>query len=217
MDSQDARFLFLHPGGSHEYLLVFTALVSTHGIPVIFYVQIGSGRSTHLPENQGDGTFWTEERFYIDDYHILGHLWSVMLGANYATSQPKGLDKLIISDSPASMELFDGHNRLTRYGDSGRMDSKDYEAETIVYYKLHVCRLETWPDELDATLNSLAKGSTVYSIMRFSWTIDYKNGPNDSHVIGTRKCKWVQFANSSNTPRWEETTRYLDIVGNFLA
>jgi len=131
--------------------------------------------------------------------------------------------------------------------DAGTTDSKEYEAATMVFYKRHVCRLETWPEELNATFDSLGKDPTVYNTM---------NGPNEFHVIGTLKtwsvidqlhninvstlvlngyydesqdetvwpffvnipkCKWVQFANSSHTPQWEEAARYLDIVGNFLA
>jgi len=120
LGSKQRPLVTLHggPGGSHEYLLVLTALASTHGIPVIFYDQIGSGRSTHLPEKKGDGGFWIEQLFcdeldnlvrhlgIQDDFDILGHSWGGMLGARYAISQPKGLNKLIISDSPASMELF---------------------------------------------------------------------------------------------------------------
>ncbi|KAF8503989.1 hypothetical protein BU17DRAFT_71701 [Hysterangium stoloniferum] len=41
---------------NHEYSLVLTALVSTHGIPLIFYDQIGSGPSTNLLVKKGDGT-----------------------------------------------------------------------------------------------------------------------------------------------------------------
>ncbi|KAF8530416.1 proline iminopeptidase [Hysterangium stoloniferum] len=272
--SKKRPLVILHggPGASHDYLLSISALATTHEIPVVFYDQIGSGRSTHLPEKKGDGAFWTDQLFcdeldnlvrhlgIQDDFAILGHSWGGMLGARYATSQPKGLNKLILANSPASMELFvqaanklkkglpqDVQDTLTRHEDAGTTDSKEYEAATMAFYKLYMCRLETWPDELNAAFEWLAKDPTVYHTM---------NGPNEFHVIGTLKtwsiidrlhninvstlvlngyydesqdetvqplfnnipkCKWVQFANSSHMPHLEETVRYLDIVGNFLA
>ena len=54
------------PGLSHDYLLCLSDIHSRFGIPVIFYDQVGTGISTHLPEKNGmiarvesagDGTF----------------------------------------------------------------------------------------------------------------------------------------------------------------
>ena len=106
------------PGITHNYLLSLTDLLSTHGIPVVLYDQIGNGNSTHYPEKKGDTSFWTEDLFVKqlthllehleiqDDFDLLGHSWGGMLAARFAISQPKGLKRLIISDSPASMELW---------------------------------------------------------------------------------------------------------------
>ncbi|KAF8489297.1 hypothetical protein BU17DRAFT_72757 [Hysterangium stoloniferum] len=94
---------------------------------------IRSGPSTHLLVKKGDGTIWTGKLF-CDELNNLDRHLGEMLGARYGTSQPKGLNKLIISDFPVLMELF-------------------VQAEN---------RLETWPPGLTATFRSLEKDPTVY-------------------------------------------------------
>ena len=42
------------PGITHNYLLSLTDLLSTHGIPVVLYDQIGNACSTHLPDEPED-------------------------------------------------------------------------------------------------------------------------------------------------------------------
>lgn len=42
-----------------------------------------------------------------EGYDVLGHSWGGMLAMRWvARRQPKGLKKLVVSNSPASMELF---------------------------------------------------------------------------------------------------------------
>ena len=106
------------PGVVHNYMLALADLVETHDIPVVVYDQLGNGNSTHLPERMGDTSFWTEELFIKqlthllkhlgiqDDFDLLGHSWGGMLAARFATQQPRGLKHLILSDSPASMDLW---------------------------------------------------------------------------------------------------------------
>ena len=90
-----------------------TANTST---PVIVYDQLGCGKSTHLPSQPEPKKFWTPKLFLdeldnlveklgIEKYDVLGQSWGGMLGAMHAINRPKGLRKLIIADSPASMEL----------------------------------------------------------------------------------------------------------------
>src|SRR5580692_3492940 len=73
------------PGCTHDYLLSLADL-ATDGRQVIFYDQIGNGRSTHLPERGAD--FWTVDLFVAEldnlldalglkdsGYHLLGQSW----------------------------------------------------------------------------------------------------------------------------------------------
>ena len=111
------------PGMCHNYLLALADL-SDSGTVVVFYDQLGGGKSTHLPEKNGDEQFWTEDLFiyefdnllrylHIEDFDVLGQSWGGMLMSRWASRQPRGLHRLVIADSPISMKLFvEAANRL---------------------------------------------------------------------------------------------------------
>ncbi len=118
-DLQDslAPLVIVHggPGCTHDYLDGLKAIAET-GRAVIFYDQVGGGRSTLLPDKGAD--FWTVQLFLdeldnvlsnlgiADRYDLLGQSWGGMLVAEHAINQPKGLNALVISNSPASMALW---------------------------------------------------------------------------------------------------------------
>ena len=68
--------ILLHggPGAVSDYLFPLTTLYTRHGIPLVFYDQLGNGRSSHLPEKKGDGAFWTEALFLDELARLLAHL-----------------------------------------------------------------------------------------------------------------------------------------------
>lgn len=121
------------PGACHEYLLPLTDLVGPNR-PLIFYDQIGNGRSTHLRDKAGDESFWTVDLFVSELDNLLAHLglagtksvdvyghsWGGMLAAAWATtSNTLGssltLRRLIIASSLASMDLWrEGINTLRK-------------------------------------------------------------------------------------------------------
>ena len=125
LDGGEIPLVVVHggPGAAHNYLLQIANLAST-GRPVIHYDQLGCGRSTHLRDRGVE--FWTVELFLaeltnlvdalgLDRYHVLGQSWGGMLGAEYAVTRPEGLASLVISNSPASMDLWAAEaNRLRR-------------------------------------------------------------------------------------------------------
>ena len=106
------------PGFAHDYLLPLADLAAPpYNVPVVFYDQFGGGRSTHLPEKNGDTGFWTEQLFEdeffnllthlgIEEYDVLGHSWGGMLGARIAVHHPRGLRRLVLSDTLAKMEAW---------------------------------------------------------------------------------------------------------------
>ena len=49
------------PGMSHHYMLPHAQLHALYGVPVVFYDQIGIGRSTHLRDKPAE--FWTMDLF----------------------------------------------------------------------------------------------------------------------------------------------------------
>ena len=178
------------PGCCHDYLLPLTDLYHVNKTPIILYDQLGNGRSTHIPEKNGDTDFWTEALFrdeltnllsFLDvkSYDLLGHSWGGMLGAAFATYRPEGLRRLVISNSPASMELWieaTGKLRgslpervrevLDRCEREGKTGSREYEEAVEVFYKRFLCRVEPWPaKEVKVALGWLSTDSTVYATM----------------------------------------------------
>ncbi|KAL8727488.1 MAG: hypothetical protein Q9166_006012 [cf. Caloplaca sp. 2 TL-2023] len=191
------------PGIPHDYLLPLTDLAGSYSIPVIFYDQVGCGRSTHLPERKHDTELWTPELFLAeldnllehlgmqDIYDILGQSWGGMLGALHAIRQPAGLKNLIIANSPADMESWvaaadrlrlelpeDVQEILRRCEREGTQGSEEYEKAMMVFYERHVCRVVPLPAELEASFAWLKKDDTVYHTM---------NGPSEFSVTGTLK------------------------------
>ena len=180
------------PGVGHDYMLAMQDMTIKHNIPVVLYDQLGTGLSTHLPEKRLDTSFWTVQLFLdeldnllkhldITDYDVLGHSWGGMLGASHAINQPKGLNRLIISDSPASMKLWvkacdhlrDGlpkevQDTLKKHEADGTTDSEEYEEAVGVFYARHLCRVQPMPEDLRKGLDWIKKDDTVYYTMYVS-------------------------------------------------
>lgn len=186
------------PGCTHDYVLSIAGLAQS-GRPVIHYDQLGAGKSTHLREKGAD--FWTVDLFLQeldnllmhlgiqDNYHLLGQSWGGMLGAEHAIRQPQGLRSLVISNSPASMELWvseakrlrlampeEQRDALDRHEAAGTTDDPEYLAATSAFYDRHVCRVVPNPPEVLRTTQCLTEDPTVYFTM---------NGPNEFFCIGT--------------------------------
>lgn len=103
------------PSGGFDYLLNYHQLAN-NGRMVIFYDQLGCGRSTHFPFT--NATFW-EISIYLqqleqllchsgieNNYCLLGHSWGGMLAAEKACQKPGGLKGVIYASSPASIPLW---------------------------------------------------------------------------------------------------------------
>jgi L-proline amide hydrolase len=201
-EAAPAPLIALHggPGATHDYLLALDDL-ARDGRAVVYYDQIGNGRSTHYPERGAE--FWTVELFVRelhnlvealelgDRHHVLGSSWGGFLAQEYALTQPGGLRSLVLSDTAASFPDFvaeanklradlppEVEATLRRHEDAGTTDEPEYEEACMVFYKRHVCRLEEWPPELVEGFAWIARDPTVYHTM---------NGPSEFHVVGSIK------------------------------
>lgn len=161
--------------------------------PIIFYDQLGCGLSTHLPEKNADTTFWTFALFIAEldnlidhlglrprGFHLLGHSWGGMLAGVYASRSPPpaGLRKIILSSAPASIPLMmrgvdtlveglpeDVRRAIEECVRDGDFEGDKYRRACAVFYKRHLCRLDEWPGELEASLGHLEEDPTVYGTM----------------------------------------------------
>jgi proline-specific peptidase len=185
------------PGATHQYLEPLRSLASD-GRRVIFYDQIGCGRSERPP----DADFYTVQTFVdelatvreqlgLERCHILGQSWGGMLAMEYALTKPAGLASMIVADSPASMVLWvseanrlraelppDVEATLRHHEAAGTTSDPAYVTAMDVFYARHVCRLDPMPDCFVRTAQAMANDGFVYN---------YMNGPSEFHCIGTLK------------------------------
>lgn len=165
------------PGFSYNYMDSIQDLASNR--TVIFYDQIGNGQSTHL-DTEPDSV-WTVDLFLsefenvikffkYDSFDILGHSWGGMLGAEYAVLKPKGLNKLILSDSLPAMNLWaqsQGQLLSTFPKDVqdgamvGFSDPVRYRAALAVFYNSYGCTVQPWPASLNASFDAMFADPTV--------------------------------------------------------
>jgi L-proline amide hydrolase len=189
--------LMLHggPGVPHDYLENMAKLAAT-GRPVIFYDQLGCGKS----DRPDDPALWTVDLFKeeidvvrnalgLDRIHLLGQSWGGMLAMEYVLTQPAGVASLIIASSPASMRVWvEEANRLRealpaeiqatllRHEAAGTTDDPEYQTTMLAFYQRHVCRIVPMPDQVQRAFDGM--GAQVYHTM---------NGPSEFHVVGTLK------------------------------
>jgi L-proline amide hydrolase len=269
--SPRAPIVLLHggPGASHDYLDAMRGLAAD-GRAVVQYDQLGNGRSTHLRDRGAD--FWTVQLFCeeLDNllaalglaagrYHVLGQSWGGCLALEHALRHPPGLRSLVLADTLSSIPDFvaecrrlladlppDVQATIRRHEEAGTTDDPAYVEACMVFYKRHVCRLETWPDEVLRSFQAIDDDPTVYGTM---------NGPSEFTVIGTIRdwqvtgrlgeirvptlmvsgrhdettprlqetlrdgiagSEWVCFEDSSHMPHVEERERWLEVVGAYL-
>ncbi|KAI0537898.1 Alpha/Beta hydrolase protein [Xylaria digitata] len=169
------------PGAGHEYLSPLIDIYEKYEIPLVFYDQVGCGRSTHFREKNGDTTFWTFELFIqeldnlvdhlqlrVKGFYLIGHSWGGMLGGAYAALQPRGLKGLILSGAPASIPLLvkgarellaalpePARTTLEECDKRGDHESEEFENASKESYAQHVCRLDPYPVDVLCAFKNL--------------------------------------------------------------
>jgi len=151
--------------------------------PVIFYDQLGSGRSDHPT----DTTLWQLPRFVLEvdavrraldltTVHLLGHSWGGALAAEYMLSgMPVGVVSLVLSspllstprwiadaDSLRATLPESVRRVLDAHEADGTIDAPEYAAATDSFYARFVRRLPVVPEPLCEGLRS---NDTVYRQM----------------------------------------------------
>lgn len=161
-DGPGVPLLALHggPGGTSCRFEVLAPLATER--PVIFYDQLGSGRSDHPT----DTSLWRLPRFVeelaavrqalkLERVHLLGHSWGGALAAEYlVAAKPAGIASVIFSSPLISTprwiadadslrsQLPDSIRRvLDAHERAGTIDSPAYQVATDTFYGRHVRRL----------------------------------------------------------------------------
>jgi proline-specific peptidase len=162
------------PGAGHTDSLPLAFSLETEGVPVICYDQVGCGHSSRIREKANDADFWSFDLFCAEldnivdhfglrehGFHIHGHSWGGMLASTYATRQPRGLRRLIISCSPASAALYASeatrlfralpivNDKVLKMDADMEFDAPEYQEACTAFIKRYFCQLEPWPDVLN--------------------------------------------------------------------
>ena len=223
-EGERTPLLILHggPGAAHNYLLPLKGLADER--PVIFYDQLGCGRSD-APENDAlyriprfvEELTTVRKALGLDKIMLYGHSWGTMLAIEYVvTTGAPGVEKLVLGGALASMPQFVAGTRrlldalpngvsarLKALEVAGQQSSKEYEDLAGLFYRAHVCRLDPWPKDFTDSLEILSK-SPAYRIM---------NGPNEFTVIGNVK-DWDRTAdlNKIKVPLLLMTGQYDEVT-----
>jgi proline iminopeptidase len=181
--SPNPPLLVLHggPGIPHDYLENLEIL--SRDRPVIFYDQLGCGRS----DRPTDPSLWRIERFVeeleevcselaLGPMHLFGSSWGTMLAVDYALKYPSRLKSLILSSSCLKSALWqeDAEKLCAAMGEEwtgrrktherlGTTDSQDYAKLNLDYFEKYICRLKPVPDAFKKALS--AANLDVYRAM----------------------------------------------------
>ncbi|MEV7522317.1 proline iminopeptidase-family hydrolase [Streptomyces sp. NPDC091371] len=180
--------LVLHggPGFPHDYLEDLARLADgDDGRPVVFYDQLGCGKSDRPAD---DPALWTlatfvgelaavREALGLERVHLFGHSWGAMLALQYALDRPApGLASLTLAGGCASAPLYAAEARrlydslpagvrgtIERHEAQGTTDSEEYTGATTEFYSRWLCRLDPYPDHLMRSFTRLSED--VYGTM----------------------------------------------------
>lgn len=150
---------------SHEVLEPLEKLFET-GRPIVFYDQLGCGRSDR-PDNPA---MWTIDLFveevaavrrhlHLEQVHLLGHSWGGVVVMEYALRSPRGLVSLILASTYCDRSLLDADwdrlraglpkdvlETLLRHEAAGTTEDPAYEQANRFFDLRHICRIDPWPE-----------------------------------------------------------------------
>jgi proline-specific peptidase len=182
-DRPGTPLLCLHggPGMPHDYLEPLAGLAASR--PVIFYDQLGCGRS----DRPADDSLWTTGRFVeelavvraalgLERPHLFGSSWGGWLALQYTLDRRPPLASLILASSPPSVprwiadcaelraELDEPVRAvLDSHEARGYFSCPEYQWAITQFYRRHLCRASPWPDCVERTFAGL--GGDVYLTM----------------------------------------------------
>lgn len=202
------KVLLLHggPAMTHEYMEAFESFFPKANIEFYEYDQLGS----YYSDQPTDSSLWTIDRFVDEveqvrkalnldssNFFLLGNSWGGILAMEYALKYQQHLKGLIICNMMASCPDYDKYAKevLAKQIDPKILDTirhleatndfqnpKYFELLMPNFYKLHICRLEEWPDPVNRALKHV--NGAIYTMMQ---------GPSE-FGIGGRLTHWDRKA-----------------------
>jgi proline-specific peptidase len=261
----ERTLMLLHggPGAGSLYLKPLERLAGPDR-RVVVYDQLGCGDS----DRPNDASLWRSDRFVdelealrahlgLDEFDLYGHSWGGMLATDYALAHQEHLRSLLLASTIADaallrremarlLEAFPAELRdtLRRHEEAGTTESADYQDAIMAVYRVHLCRNDPWPPEVEKTFEDFAMD--VYVPMWGPSEFAYDGNLSDwnrverlheirvptlitvgHHDELTPACseqiqqeiphsELVVFEEGSHMTFWEEPERYLEVVDDFL-
>ena len=198
------KILLLHggPAMTHEYMECFETFFLREGFEFYEYDQLGS----YYSDQPKDSSLWTTERFVEEveqvrkaigadasNFYILGNSWGGILAMEYALKYQANIKGLLVANMMASAVEYGQYadNVLAKQMDPKVLEeintletNKDFNNpryfELLIpnYYKVHLCRLNEWPDGFNRSMKHV--NSEIYTMMQ---------GPSEFGISG-RLAKW---------------------------
>lgn len=198
------KILLLHggPAMTHEYMECFETFFLREGFEFYEYDQLGS----YYSDQPKDSSLWTTERFVEEveqvrkaigadasNFYILGNSWGGILAMEYALKYQANIKGLLVANMMASAIEYGQYadNVLAKQMDPKVLEeintleaNKDFNNpryfELLIpnYYKVHLCRLNEWPDGFNRSMKHV--NSEIYTMMQ---------GPSEFGISG-RLAKW---------------------------
>jgi proline-specific peptidase len=172
---------------------------------------------------------------------LFGSSWGGMLALEYALTRPQGLVALALNSTPTSAPRWAEETRRLAAELPPGLDEKEADRE---YWRRHVCRLDPEPEALQRTRAKFGKQvyETMWGPNEFTvsgtlkdWDVTERLSEIDLPVLitsgrhdectpklvealhgGITGSEWVVFEESAHMPHFEETERFLEVVGAFL-
>lgn len=160
---------------SHESLEPLGKLIET-GRPVIFYDQLGCGKSDQ-PE---DESIWSmalfaeqlatvRQQLDLDHVHLFGHSFGGMIMMEYLNASPKGLISLTFHSTPVNLPLYsrewdrligelpsEVQETMAKHEAEGTLDDPAYLKARNTFDTKHIWRLDPLPDYLQRSLENMS-------------------------------------------------------------
>jgi len=188
--------LLLHggPGSTSYYLSPLKSIAKDR--PVIFFDQLGCGRSTHITDtslmtmdNYVEQIETLKNKLGLKEYYLYGHSWGTMLGIDYYLKHPQGIKAIIFGSPLFSTDLWikDADTLIMSLPDSiqqvinlskknNNYSSLEYQKAIHAYSENFTRRTNHYPADVDSTSKTF--GDNVYQYM---W------GPSEFEATGTLK------------------------------
>lgn len=190
----NAPLLVLHggPGLTHDYLLPLKEI--TRQRPVIFYDQLGCGKST---VNEQCNINWNLDYYLselieiidhlrLKNFNLFGHSWGGALAASYATRHSNNLNRLILASPLLGAKSWEKdtlalaykispavHDALVNNEKAETLAAPAYKHALDLFFKAHFCRTTPWPAPLTQSMNQYNR-----NILAAMW------GPYETTIAG---------------------------------